>query len=115
PYRGDDRKATLAKVLEGRLEPPSGARSRDRAGLAVICGKGLEKDPRDRYPSAAALAEDLDRWLDGLPTKAKPPGPLVRMGRLVRRRSFLAASLAACGLGAAALAGWQFSRPDPDA
>ena len=118
PYRGADRKAILARVLHGQPEAPAAKIGKDQRGLAAICGKCLEKDPRDRYPSAAALAEDLDRWLQHGRPEAKQPGPLVRTGRFVRRRTFLAGSLAVCGLGATAgLAGWWWSpRPvDPDA
>ena len=55
PYRGADRKAILARVLHGQPEAPAAKIGKDQRGLAAICGKCLEKDPRDRYPSAAAL------------------------------------------------------------
>ncbi len=116
PFRGADRKAVLKQVLHVRPEPATRKQGEPGQGLAAVCAKCLEKEPRDRYPSAAALAEDLDRWLDGRPPEAKRPGPLLRAGRFVRRRKFLCTSLAACGLGAAAgLTGWWFLQPDPDA
>lgn len=55
--------------------------SRDLAAVAVKC---LAKRPADRYPSAASLAEDLDRWLAGRPTIARPLSPAGRMCRWVR-------------------------------
>src|SRR5262249_14344800 len=47
----------------------------------AICLKCLEKDPRRRYTSALELAEDLEAWLAGLPTRARP---LTRRERFVR-------------------------------
>jgi serine/threonine-protein kinase len=115
PFRGPNRRTILAKVLHGRPEGCAATNQEDRWGLTAICLKCLEKEPNDRYPSAAALAENLERWLEGGKPEAKRPGPLRRAARLMGRRSFLVASLGGCGLAAAGWAGWQFSRPDPDA
>jgi eukaryotic-like serine/threonine-protein kinase len=79
----------LARVQEPipprRLQP---AVSRD---LDVICLKCLEKDPSRRYATAQALAEDLHRCLEGQPIKARPAGPLERLGKWARRQPALAA------------------------
>ncbi|MHB8736749.1 MAG: hypothetical protein ACYC6M_15710, partial [Terriglobales bacterium] len=50
--------------------------------LEAICLKCLEKAPVQRYHSAEALADDLDRWLQGEPLSFRPRS---RVGRLVRR------------------------------
>jgi hypothetical protein len=42
--------------------------------LAAISGCYLEKDPAHRYPEAASLAADLQRWLDGYAVLARPVG-----------------------------------------
>ncbi|MEM7310503.1 MAG: protein kinase [Planctomycetota bacterium] len=63
--------------------------------LDLVLGKALEKDPRRRYASAAALAGDLRRYLAGEPVTARPP-TLWRQGtRFVRRHAVLSAAVAA--------------------
>ena len=107
PFRGADHRATLALVRSREPTPLSRPAAERCGGLAAVCARCLEKRPRDRYPSAAALADDLERWLNGRPTEA-------RSGRrLLRRRAFLGAAIGVVGLGgAAALAGWRLWDPD---
>ncbi len=54
--------------------------------LSTVCGKCLQRDPAKRYRSAAALAEDLDRWLEGEAVTARPIGAFERSWRWARRR-----------------------------
>jgi TolB-like protein/tetratricopeptide (TPR) repeat protein len=85
--------------------------------LSTICLKCLEKDPKRRYSSALALAEDLERWLKHEPIQARHTGIFARGKKWGRRnpsRALLAASLVAL----AAAAGWivwksEFIRQPP--
>jgi tetratricopeptide (TPR) repeat protein len=63
------------------------------AALETICHACLHKLPQKRYPSAAALAEDLARWLAGRPIQARPASSLGRVHRMIARRPAQAALL----------------------
>ena len=91
--------ATTAEILRQIAdEDPIDPRKRNRhldAALAVICLKCLEKEPNQRYASAAELAAELGRWLRGEPTLAQPAGVLERGARWVRRNRLKAALISA--------------------
>src|SRR5262249_29263043 len=72
--------------------------------LAAVVLAALEKDPQRRYRSAAAFADDLAAFREGLPVSVVVPGPIVRALRLARRKPAQAALalLALVGLAAAA-------------
>ncbi len=67
-------------------------------GKCRICLKCLEKEPTRRYPSAEAVAEDLERWLRGEPIQARPLGLLEGAARWLRRNARAAAFTLALGL-----------------
>src|SRR6476620_3816840 len=58
--------------------------------LETICAKCLERDPAARYRSAGALAEDLERWLDGRSIIARPLSPPAQLWRWSRRNPIVA-------------------------
>ena len=67
-------------------EPPRSLKeSAADADLRTIVGKALEKDPEGRYPTAAALAEDVARWLAGQPVLAHPPSTMYQLRKLAAR------------------------------
>jgi tetratricopeptide (TPR) repeat protein/tRNA A-37 threonylcarbamoyl transferase component Bud32 len=103
PFRADTPLNTLAEVLHREPVPPRSVRPGIDRDLETICLKCLHKDLARRYASAAALADDLDRYLAGEPILARPVGRLERLGRWCRRNVALTAAgaLAAVGLAAA--------------
>src|SRR6266581_5821571 len=62
--------------------------------LETICAKCLERDPTARYRSAGALAEDLERWLEGRSIIARPVSLPVRLWRWSKRNRMTAAMTA---------------------
>ena len=58
--------------------------------LETICAKCLEREPSARYRSAGALAEDLERWLEGRHIIARPVSPPARAWRWTRRNPVVA-------------------------
>ena len=98
PFRAATVMETLVQVLERDPTPPGRLKAGVPADLETICLKCLEKDPADRYPSAQALAEDLERSLRGEEVEAMRGGPWLRLRRWTRREPQLVTRL--IGLGA---------------
>ena len=73
PFRGNTR-MLLHQVLNNEPEPPRRLNDRIPKDLETICLKAMAKEPDRRYPTAAALAEDLQRFLAGQPVHARPVG-----------------------------------------
>ena len=93
PFRAETVPETVVAVLERDPIPPRELCPEVPKELETICLKCLEKSPQDRYASAAALADELDRYLQGevidATTLDPPPAPLesarARAGRPARR------------------------------
>src|SRR5579883_2553754 len=113
PFCGESRSQTLELVRTAEPEPPSRRRPGLARDLEAICLKCLEKEPEQRYPSAAALAEDLDNWLRGEPTTVQPPRWWVRSWRHSRRRPWQAVAAVLFLFAAAAVLAALWYR-DPD-
>jgi WD40 repeat protein len=103
PFQGEDMLRTLQQVVESDPVPPRLLQPRVPRDLETICLKCLRKDPLKRYADAAALADDLDRFLDGQPIRARPVAAWERAWRWTRRRPAEAALLVVSVL---ALAGY---------
>ena len=93
PFRGETAAETERQVIEQEPVSPSRLNAKVPTDLETICLKCLEKEPGGRYATASALAEDLNRFLNHQPIKARPMGPLVRIARWGRRNPVLVASL----------------------
>src|SRR5215469_15483938 len=90
PFAGGTTYETIKLLLETEPSPPRLLNPKVDRDLSTICLKCLEKDPRRRYSSALALAEDLEHWLKHEPIAAQRVGPLVRGRKWVRRNPGIA-------------------------
>jgi WD40 repeat protein/tRNA A-37 threonylcarbamoyl transferase component Bud32 len=95
PFKGEDVLDTLNQIRHYEPEPPRRINWQINADLDTICLKCLEKDPRRRYDSAKALADDLERWLAGEPITARPIGRGERVWRWCGRNPGVAVLSAA--------------------
>jgi serine/threonine protein kinase len=84
PFLGASFLETLDQVRTHDPAPPQTLQPKVSDDLAAICLKCLEKDPARRYPSAAALAHDLDRFLRGEAISARKTTLWDQAARLVR-------------------------------
>ena len=91
PFGGDSERPLLERVLSEEPPPPRRLRPGLPRDLETVCLKCLDKDPRRRYASALALAEDLDAWLGNCPIAARTATARERLAMWVRRRPALAA------------------------
>jgi WD40 repeat protein/serine/threonine protein kinase len=103
PFQAATPLDTVLKVLEEEPVALSKIQSQVDRDLETITLKCLEKSPQQRYGSADALAEELDRWLRGEPILARPVSGPSRLWRWCSRNPGIAASLA--GLFATLLVG----------
>ena len=105
PFAGGTTYETIKLLLDTEPRQPRLLNPKIDRDLSTICLKCLEKDPKRRYSSALALAEDLERWLKHEPIVARHTGVFTR-GRKWVRRNPTSALLAACVVALAAAAGW---------
>lgn len=98
PFRAETPLDTLMEVLSGDPASPRSIDPHIPRGVELICLKCLMKEPEERYASAAALADDLDRFSRGDVLQVRPPTPLQRFWSWTRRQPALASRLGALGL-----------------
>lgn len=91
PFQGASRIDTLTQVVHEDPVPPRRLNSSIPRDLEAICLRCLTKDPSRRYQSAAALVEDVRRFLDYQPLYGCRISSWERLGRWVRRRPATAA------------------------
>ncbi|MEM7201022.1 MAG: protein kinase [Planctomycetota bacterium] len=93
PHDGPGVHAMLQAIATEEPAPVRAGQPRVPRDLETICHAALAKEPGSRYPSAAAMAADLRRFLRHEPVHVQPASRLTRVLKLVRRRR--AASAAA--------------------
>lgn len=94
-FDADDRSPLFKQVV---LSEPTPLRKLDcqiPSDLESIILKAMERSPADRYQSGRQLADDMQRFLDGLPTVARPPSAGRRISKWARRNAALTVSLVA--------------------
>jgi tRNA A-37 threonylcarbamoyl transferase component Bud32/tetratricopeptide (TPR) repeat protein len=91
PFVTSNLAEALDLVRQRAPEPPTRHNRDVPRDLEVICLKCLEKEPKGRYVSALAVAEDLTRWLQGVPIAARPAGLALRIQMWCRRNPLPAA------------------------
>src|SRR6266487_4454184 len=91
PFTGGTPFETVRLLLETEPRQPRLLNPKVDRDLSTICLKCLEKDPKRRYSSALALAEDLEHWLRHEPIRARRTGVLARGRKWIRRNPAAAA------------------------
>jgi serine/threonine protein kinase/Tfp pilus assembly protein PilF len=95
PFVGKDTHDVLRRVCSEAPVPPRRMNRRTPAALEAICLKALAKAPGDRYSSAGALAQEVQRWLADEPVTAYREPLRARLGRWLRRHPAAAAGTTA--------------------
>ncbi len=90
PFRASTPLETLRKLLNEEPTRPSRLNPKVPQDLETICLKCLEKSPQKRYPSAGALADDLERFLNFESVLARPVTAPERLWRWCKRKTSLA-------------------------
>src|SRR5580765_1199072 len=105
PFAGGATYETIKLLLDTEPRQPRLLNPKIDRDLSTICLKCLEKDPKRRYSSALALAEDLERWLKHEPILARHTG-IIGRSRKWARRNPSSALLMACLVALATGATW---------
>jgi tetratricopeptide (TPR) repeat protein/tRNA A-37 threonylcarbamoyl transferase component Bud32 len=105
PFQGTTPLETVMQVCQDEPVPPRRLQARVPVDLETICLKSMAKDRRQRYADAGALADDLRRWLDGVPILARPVSPLEKAVKWARRRPAAAAAAAFAVLAVVSIVG----------
>ena len=107
PFAGGTTYETIKLLLDTEPRRPRLLNAKIDRELSTICLRCLEKDPKRRYSSALALAEDLEHWLKHEPICAIRCGFFTRGRKWVRRKPAIAALIATL-VALAAVVSWNF-------
>ncbi len=95
PFAAKNLRATFADILDRAAPSPRKIQPGVTPDLEAVCLKAIEKSRDDRYQSSSDFAEDLQRYLDGKPTLARPTGLVGRAIKSMRRLATSTLALAA--------------------
>jgi serine/threonine protein kinase len=116
-FGGEDRQKLIQGIADQEPLPPGRLNKAIPRDLETIVLKAMAKRPQSRYATAGELADDLERFLEDRPIRARRASALERAGRWVRRHRAVAWSAAALLLMAVLAVGgtwWAlFPRPGP--
>jgi hypothetical protein len=98
PFRGERASEIIEQIRSRAPTPPRDVNRHVPADLDAICRKCLQKPPRKRYASALELAEDLRRYREGVPIKARETGVFPRLFKWVGRHPAAACLVLLLGL-----------------
>ncbi|MBX3464584.1 MAG: protein kinase [Planctomycetes bacterium] len=85
PFDGRNLQQVVYEICFKEPVPPQRRNPKVPRDLATICLKALEKDPQNRYPTAAEFEADLQRFLGWEPIQARPAGACTRAAKWLRR------------------------------
>ena len=103
PFEGVTPIQVLHRILN--CEPASLSLSGEARDLETIVLRAMAKEPQKRFQTAAELADEIERWLNGMPIRSRRAGPIEHLRRWVVRRPLLAAMSAVALLLAVTLGG----------
>ncbi len=108
PFTGESLPEVVEQIMYTELRDPRKVRSQVPRDLAVICAKSMEKKRDRRYATMEDMADDLQRFLDGEPIRARPPGALRKTSHWCKRnrRKLGIASLLSLSVVGSLLGNW---------
>ncbi len=86
PFQGKTQLETTRAIVEEDPARPRKIRPEVPLPLQTICLKAMEKQPKDRYATVAAMAADLEAFAEGRAIAARPPSTVTRARRLARKK-----------------------------
>jgi hypothetical protein len=113
PFPGDSTTEVARQIVHEEPAQPRAVRPDLPADLEAVCLKCLNKDQHRRYATAGELADELERWLTGRPTRTRPPRMVWRVGLWCARRPALCAGFVLAAVLAGLLGGEHIRQPSP--